>query len=404
MSVDLEPRNRLRTEWLDLQVLRHAYKEYLISDRLPDNIAKDFKSTTARAAVVQVSLSYLLGIDHSLLIAQIRQNFPFASYAAQYWTGQAVMVEMDSEETQQPIAEFFTCVSAYHGCYLLYQVDDPYESGFELEENERCPSPLFYASITGLIWSCQMLLEKDADVNAQGGYFGSAIGAASSNGYLDMVKTLLTTKSVGTHQSDQPGSEILLHEARKRCEDVVGQEVAESSVDPNLRNVFGRIPLFLALKEGNALVVAELLRHHQVDPDSEDRYSLTPLAVAAAYGHVETVNFLLTASVCVDAQDIFRRTPLLWARQSRSSYIEQLLINQGDGAPQSAEIVKVPVFRTKSGKAVYWCDICTLSFVEGETYQHCMICMDGDFDICLQCFNLGARCLDIGHKLVSETS
>jgi hypothetical protein len=36
-----------------------------------------------------------------------------------------------------------------------------------------------------------MLLDKDADVNAQGGEYGNALQAASAGGHEQVVKTLL---------------------------------------------------------------------------------------------------------------------------------------------------------------------------------------------------------------------
>ncbi|KAI7775161.1 ankyrin repeat protein [Diaporthe eres] len=323
---------------------------------------------------------------------------------------QAVIAEMDSEETQQLINEFFKCATAYECCYQLYRLDqqpwDPGRSGPNgnalqaaslkghgevvqiLLENRadvnaqggvfgnalqaasfkgygevvqillekgadinakggHLGNALQAASAIGHKEVVQILIETGADVNAQGGYYGSAIGAASNNGHLHIVRTLLIIEPVGTRQSDQPGSK------RKRFEDVVGQQAAENSVDLNLRDAFGRTPLFLASKAGNALVVAALFRHHQVDPDPEDRYGPRPLAVAAAHGHVKTVESLLTAPVRVDVQDIFGRTPLSWARKSGSSYIEQLFIKQGDGAAKYAEIVEVLVLTSKTHKAVH---------------------------------------------------
>jgi hypothetical protein len=53
-----------------------------------------------------------------------------------------------------------------------------------------------------------MLLEKGADVNAQGGYFGSAIGAASHQGHRNLLKQLLITKPVCIHHSKQYSSTL----------------------------------------------------------------------------------------------------------------------------------------------------------------------------------------------------
>jgi hypothetical protein len=45
-----------------------------------------------------------------------------------------------------------------------------------------------------------MLLDKDADVNAQGGYYGNALQAASVEDYKQVVKMLL---DAGAHQPQE---------------------------------------------------------------------------------------------------------------------------------------------------------------------------------------------------------
>ena len=54
-----------------------------------------------------------------------------------------------------------------------------------------CGTILHAASIGGHFVIVQMLLEKGADVNAQGGYYGNALQAASSEGHETVVQILL---------------------------------------------------------------------------------------------------------------------------------------------------------------------------------------------------------------------
>jgi ankyrin repeat protein len=55
----------------------------------------------------------------------------------------------------------------------------------------KVASPLYYASLGGLIESARLLLEKGADVNAQGGGYGTAMQAASARGHDQIVQRLL---------------------------------------------------------------------------------------------------------------------------------------------------------------------------------------------------------------------
>ncbi|KAH7176016.1 hypothetical protein EDB81DRAFT_771722, partial [Dactylonectria macrodidyma] len=46
-----------------------------------------------------------------------------------------------------------------------------------------------------------------------------------------------------------------------------------------------------------------------------------------------------------------------------------------------------------------WCDICTLGISVDETFYRCWICNGANFNICLECYNIGGRCLIEHHEL-----
>jgi hypothetical protein len=48
------------------------------------------------------------------------------------------------------------------------------------------------------------------------------------------------------------------------------------------------------------------------------------------------------------------------------------------------------------------CDVCLLNIPETDIYYHCEVCNNGDFDICKECFELGAYCLDKSHILIER--
>jgi hypothetical protein len=48
------------------------------------------------------------------------------------------------------------------------------------------------------------------------------------------------------------------------------------------------------------------------------------------------------------------------------------------------------------------CDVCLLGISDKDTYYHCKVCHNGDFDICKECFAIEARCLDQSHILIKE--
>jgi ankyrin repeat protein len=50
---------------------------------------------------------------------------------------------------------------------------------------------LYFASFLGLLQPVQKLIQKGADVNAQGGEYGNALQAASYQGHQEIVKLLI---------------------------------------------------------------------------------------------------------------------------------------------------------------------------------------------------------------------
>lgn len=160
-----------------------------MSDRLKTDIAKYLEEIAARASIAEVCLAYSLELDEDLPAKAIRQDFPLAQYSAQYWAGYAQAAESCSETVRTLAIEFFSCKSSYTTCYRLCNPDRPWE--VEPNEYRVLEPPLYYASHAGLASPVRVLLDKGADVNAQDGYYGNALQAASSKGHEEVVQMLL---------------------------------------------------------------------------------------------------------------------------------------------------------------------------------------------------------------------
>jgi len=87
-----------------------------------------------------------------------------------------------------------------------------------------------------------------------------------------------------------------------------------SSNGPDLKDSYGRTPLWWAAAGGHKGVVKLLLETGKVDADVKDKYGQTPLSRAAERGHEGVVKLLLeTGKVDADVKDQYGRTPLWWA-------------------------------------------------------------------------------------------
>lgn len=63
------------------------------------------------------------------------------------------------------------------------------------------------AAFNGQAKAAQLLLDKGADFNARGGHYGNALRAASENGHIQVVQLLLEAGAIDT-SIDSDGHEI----------------------------------------------------------------------------------------------------------------------------------------------------------------------------------------------------
>ena len=107
----------------------------------------------------------------------------------------------------------------------------------------------------------------------------------------------------------------------------------------------------------------------------------------------------------VSTKDRFWRTPPWWAGQRRSISVRQLLLkyvgnpSEQDCGPE-APGVSASVVAYGSSRI---CDVSTLGIPKLAGWYYCNICNGGDFDICVDCYALGTRCLDDEHDLGERT-
>lgn len=82
-------------------------------------------------------------------------------------------------------------------------------------------------------------------------------------------------------------------------------------------------------QKGNIEKADLLIRHGAAIDPVDEEYQSTPLGMAARWGHIEMVNFLLEQGADVNKAGASWATPLAWARKKHHSDIEKLLITRG---------------------------------------------------------------------------
>jgi Ankyrin repeats (many copies) len=181
-----------------VRLAHFSVKEYLVSKRIQDGPTAQFsiQEISANASIAEICVAYLLQFDKpDSFIVQTVEEFPLARYAARFWTQHAQIAGENQDAMHSLIMELL--LSKTHGyinCIRLFDPEIPWsEETRTTRYLTKTFSPLYYTSLTGLIVSVRLLLEKGADVNAQGGggFYGNALQAASYGGHDQVVQRLL---------------------------------------------------------------------------------------------------------------------------------------------------------------------------------------------------------------------
>ena len=172
----------------------YSVKEYLVSDRIWTGKAARYgmRDELCHDALASSCLGYLLQFQQSELKPDFLKSFQLADYSAEFWTRHAEKTGNWTKETNE--AAIRLCCKkepAYTNWVRLWDPDKPWRKP-DLQKNlERIADPLYYAALLGLREVVELLLDKGADVNAQGGDFSNALQAASFRGHEAVVKLLL---------------------------------------------------------------------------------------------------------------------------------------------------------------------------------------------------------------------
>ncbi|CAH0002529.1 unnamed protein product [Clonostachys byssicola] len=269
----------------ELSLAHFSVKEYLISDRFQqdhrmNDIRLDFLETNARASIVKVCVAYLLGVealiniglqadgdkDHDEsdadeyddrmisddVLLKIRRKYPMAQYSAQYWPEHA-RVAKDSGEGRALIWDLMKS-AAYKINWSLY---DDRNISLDFWSLVPLPPGLYYASLVGLSWLVEGLLEDGADINAKGNH-GTALHVAVYRGHDEIVHLLLQAGA----DADAPynDGDTPLHVAARRGAGKLVQLLLEHTTNVNVTNGSGT-PLRVAARRGNGDIVRCLLEH-----------------------------------------------------------------------------------------------------------------------------------------------
>ena len=174
----------------------YSVQEYLVSNRIKQGQAKQYsmREVECHNTITQGCLRYLTQLQQPLSTETLEAS-ALARYAAEFWSSHLRKTEDETEGSLLAMSLMSTDKPACLNWIQLCDPDRPWEKPDVERGLERVATPLYYAALLGLSMLARLLLDKEADVNAQGGYYGNALQAASDRGHEQIVKLLLDNKA-----------------------------------------------------------------------------------------------------------------------------------------------------------------------------------------------------------------
>lgn len=280
-------------EVTEIQLAHFSVREYLVSARVDESVAQELGEVNARAAIVEVCLSYLIDLEHSYDKEEEKQRQPLVQYSARYWPTHAAVVEASLKAVAPKVEEYLLSDVAYRFGYRVYPLDQPWKYS-----DDPVP-PLYYVSFAGLLHSVQLILNTGADVNEQGGYYNNALQAASAGGHKEVVELLLNH---GADQKLKGGKySYALQAASVKGHEDIAQLLLLHGADVNAQDEDEGSALYMASLGGHEKLVS-LLLEGGANVNAKGGNFGNALQAACFRGDEEVVKLLLAKEANVNAE------------------------------------------------------------------------------------------------------
>ncbi|KAH7385298.1 hypothetical protein DE146DRAFT_666750, partial [Phaeosphaeria sp. MPI-PUGE-AT-0046c] len=175
-----------------IALAHYSVQEYLVSERIKQGQAKQFSMQhfDCHNVILKGSLMYLLQFQRPLS-TQVIGASALARYASEFWSSHLRKTRDETEGSLLAMNLMSADNPAYLNWIRLYDPDRPWKGSDPGKGLKSIATPLYYAALLGLCTVTKLLLDKGADINAQGGEYGNALQAASYKGHEQIVKLLL---------------------------------------------------------------------------------------------------------------------------------------------------------------------------------------------------------------------
>ncbi|KAJ3804424.1 ankyrin repeat-containing domain protein [Lentinula aff. lateritia] len=310
----------------DIIQLAHAsVKEYLISYPQSKEISHSllFNEHLAHDIMTQTTIIYLMQYEKASF-----EKEGLVAYAVKYWLSHASKVEESKVEGQSQ--KLICAILKDNVQFSKWQ--EMYINNIDLPRR-RTAGPLYYGALNGLYGAVKYLIqgvrgEKHHVINAQGGYIGNALQAASYGGHESIVRLLLENDADVNAQGGEYGN--ALQAASFHGHESIVKLLLENNADSNVHGGHFGNALQAASVDGHESIV-KLLLESNTDVSAQGGYYGNALQAASLNGHESIVKLLLENNADVNEQGgKYGNTLQAASLNGHESIVKLLLENNAD--------------------------------------------------------------------------
>ncbi|KAJ5174514.1 uncharacterized protein N7482_000391 [Penicillium canariense] len=299
VTVTMKDSNSLRDskEELVVQLAHSSVKDFLTSGNFSHGANKwlGIKRTQSHQAIAETCLHYLLQLDRrDSVTPTIRKDFPLAQYAAEFWPSHARLASFSSDSKLQQLMEnlFIFRTSAFINWIRIYDHDQPWRThlnSLHISVAQASPSPLYFASLTGLHAVVSCILANEPTISKSEGLYGNALHAAVSSGHCKIVELLLHH---GLRVDTQGPYGSALHAAAYGGQVKICQLLLDHGAEPDAPGEEFGNALEAAIYGGHVKVV-QLLLNRGAEVTAAGKLYVDSLHATCSFGNVEILQLLL---------------------------------------------------------------------------------------------------------------
>ncbi|KLJ06283.1 hypothetical protein EMPG_09287 [Blastomyces silverae] len=313
-----------------LQLAHFSVKEYLTSDRVDKSFRESFAEINARSIITRVCLAYLSQLDHdeNNSFRKTTVKFPLADYSALYWTDHARLAETE-KAVEESILEFFQ--ETYILWASLFYPEQPFIASVEMPASRQSiATPIYYASFAGLGHTLRLFLERGADVNAQGEFYGNALQAAAAQRDNENIVRMLLERGADVNAQGGLYGNALQAAATQRDNKNIVWMLLERGADVNAWGGIYGTALHIAVEQSDENIVQMLLERGADVNKQSGLFGKALQTAAAQRGNENIVQMLLDRGADINAQDGYYGTALQAAAAQRGNEdIVWMLLERG---------------------------------------------------------------------------